>query len=310
MIEIISNMLYTTDILKAYIKHNTGANMKKYEIGMYEKAVPNELLWKEKLLAAGEVGYDFVEISIDESEAKLSRLEMSRDERLNLTKIMSETQVPFRSMCLSGHRKYPLGSSNPEVCSRGMEIMRKALELSYDLGIRMIQIAGSDVYYEKSTNDTKNRFLDNLQKSVEMAAKYGVTLGFETMETEFMNTVEKAMHYVNLINSSYLNVYPDMGNITNAAVAYKTDVLEDIRKGAGHTIAVHLKETIPGFYREIPFGTGHVNFPAVIHEEWKLGVRRYVTELWYTGNPEWKQDLKTAHDMMSTLLDQESIEEE
>ena len=44
-----------------------------------------------------------------------------------------------------------------------------------------------------------------------MAAKAGVMMGFETMETEFMNTVEKAMVYVNRVNSPYLNVYPDLG---------------------------------------------------------------------------------------------------
>ncbi|HJB28060.1 MAG TPA: TIM barrel protein [Candidatus Blautia faecavium] len=127
--------------------------------------------------------------------------------------------------------------------------------------------------------------------------------GFETMETEFMNTVQKAMTYVEQINSPYLGVYPDMGNITNAAVSYHTDVLKDIRRGAGHLVAVHLKETVPGVFREVPFGTGHVDFPAVIRETWELGVRKYVTEFWYTGNPEWKKDLDQAVGMMRPILD-------
>ena len=52
-------------------------------------------------------------------------------------------------------------------------------------------------------------------------------------------------------------------------------MLEDIRTGIGHLDAVHLKETVPGVFREVPFGTGHVDFPAVIAETWKAGVRRY-----------------------------------
>ncbi len=52
----------------------------------------------------------------------------------------------FNSMCLSGHRKYSLGSSDPKICARGMEIMEKAIRLSEDLGIRIIQLAGYDVY--------------------------------------------------------------------------------------------------------------------------------------------------------------------
>ncbi len=230
-----------------------------------------------------------VEISIDETDEKLARLDMSKEERLELVRLMQSTQVPIRTMCLSGHRKYPLGSSDTAVCTRGMEIMEKALVLADDLGIRIIQLAGYDVYYEDSTFETKKRFLKNLKKAAEMAARLGIMMGFETMENEFMNTVEKAMKYVTLVGSPYLNVYPDLGNITNAAKTYQNDVLEDLELGRGHLAAMHLKETVPGKFREIPFGTGHVDFESGAAKAWELGVRKFVTEFWYTGNPHGKR---------------------
>ena len=104
--------------------------MKAYTIGLYEKAMPKELTWKEKLEAAKQAGYDFVEISIDETDEKLARLEWTKEERLELVKTMYEVGIPVRTMCLSGHRKYPIGSSDPEICKRGMEIMEKAIELA------------------------------------------------------------------------------------------------------------------------------------------------------------------------------------
>ena len=280
--------------------------MKPYTLGLYEKAMPKELSWREKLTAAKEAGYDFVEISIDETEEKLARLDMPKEARTELVDLMAEIGVPIRTMCLSGHRKYPLGSNDPATCARGMEIMQKAVTLAADLGIRIIQLAGYDVYYEQGSEETRARFEENLKKATLMAARDGILLGFETMETEFMNTVGKAMKYVNLVNSPYMNVYPDAGNITNAAVTYGTDVLEDLRSGEGHIVAVHLKETVPGKFREIPFGTGHVNFRDMIHTAYALGVRRYVTEFWYVGNPEWKKDLDFARSMMGDLLDQEA----
>lgn len=275
---------------------------KAYTLGLYEKSMPSTLSWEEKLTAAKEAGFDFVEISIDETDAKLARLDMSREERLELVDVMKKVGVPIRTMCLSGHRKYPLGSSDPEICARGMEIMEKAIQLADDLGIRIIQLAGYDVYYEDSTPETVERFGRNLEKAVAMAAKAGVVMGFETMETEFMNTVEKSMAYVNKINSVYLNVYPDIGNITNAAKTYGTNVLDDLKTGAGHVVAMHLKETVPGVFREVPFGTGHVDFQAAIKTAWEIGIRKYVTEFWYTGNPEWKNDLQFANRMMSGIL--------
>ena len=64
--------------------------MKAYTLGMYEKAVPNELSWKEKLEAARTAGYDFFEISIDETEEKLNRLKMSGEERQKLCQLKQQ----------------------------------------------------------------------------------------------------------------------------------------------------------------------------------------------------------------------------
>lgn len=278
--------------------------MKKYALGLYEKAMPPDLDWRQKLRFAKECGYDFVEISIDEKDEKLARLDWTAQERLELIKIMKETGMPIRSMCLSGHRKYPLGSADAQIRERGMEIMEKAIGLADDLGIRLIQLAGYDVYYEESSALTKKLFLENLFRATQMAAARGILLGFETMETDFMNTVWKAMYYVQRVGSPYLGIYPDSGNLTNAAVDSGGNVLDDLSAGHGHIVALHLKETVPGVFREVPFLTGHVDFPAVIRRAWALGVRRYVTEMWYVGNDDtWQDDVRFAREKMAALLD-------
>lgn len=279
--------------------------MKKYTIGLYEKAMPFTLTWKEKLKAAKEAGYDFVEISIDETDEKLARLNWTKEERLELVKTMYEVGIPVRTMCLSGHRKYPLGSNDEQTVRRGMEIMEKALELADDLGIRIIQLAGYDVYYEEGSEATRKRFAENLTKAVQMASSLGIVMGFETMETEFMNTVEKAMAYVKANESPYLNVYPDCGNIMNAAVSYGKNVLDDIETGRGHMAAMHLKETKPGVFRDLLYGQGHVPFAEIIDKAWKMGIRKYVTEFWYLGGENWKQDLAQSNQKMRAILDRQ-----
>ena len=279
--------------------------MKSYQLGLYEKALPPELSWREKMEWARRTGFDYIEISIDETEERLARLEWNAEEREQFNTLMLQPGVPVRSMCLSGHRKYPLGSHDPAVAARGMDIMAKAVLLAEDLGIRTIQLAGYDVYYEEGDDETRSRFEENLKKAALMAAEGGVVLGFETMETEFMNTVEKAMHYVSRVNSPYLQVYPDIGNITNAAKRYGRDVLNDLRTGEGHLVAMHLKETVPGVFREVPFGTGHVDFESAIQAAWVLGVRRYVAEFWYTGSKNWQDDVFFARRMLGDILDRQ-----
>jgi L-ribulose-5-phosphate 3-epimerase len=39
--------------------------MYRWQIGIYEKAMPGALSWKEKLLTTKSLDYDFLEISID-----------------------------------------------------------------------------------------------------------------------------------------------------------------------------------------------------------------------------------------------------
>lgn len=65
---------------------------KLYSLGLYEKALPPGLSWKEKLLAAGDAGFDFLEMSIDESAEKLARLDMEDSEIAKLIQLM-EKQV-------------------------------------------------------------------------------------------------------------------------------------------------------------------------------------------------------------------------
>lgn len=277
--------------------------VKIYSIGLYEKAMPNTLTWEEKLICAKKAGYDFIEMSVDETDAKLARLEMTPEECDELLRLTTRIGMPIRSMCLSGHRRFPLGSHDDAIVARGMEIMQKAIILAERLGIRIIQLAGYDVYYETGDEETRARFAKNLRLATEMAAKAGVVLGFETMETEFMNTVEKSMYYVNEVGSPYLGVYPDIGNLTNAAKTYGTDVLEDLGRGEGHIFAMHLKETVPGVFREVPFGMGHVDFGAAVKAARRMGIFRFVTEFWYTGDPEWKAELSSVHDRFEKILD-------
>ncbi|MBE6075422.1 MAG: L-ribulose-5-phosphate 3-epimerase [Selenomonas ruminantium] len=277
--------------------------MSNYQLGLYEKSMPGDLTWAEKLQAARNAGFDYVEMSIDETDAKLARLDMTDGEIDAVRAAMRATGVPFRSICLSGHRKFPLGCPDKQKQDRSLEIMQKAIALAAKLGIRTIQLAGYDVYYEEGTDKTRADFLQNLRKAADMAAAEGIQMGFETMETPFMDTVEKAMDYVRQVDSPYLGVYPDSGNITNAALLYDGDVADDLETGRGHIVAVHLKETVPGKYREIPFGTGHVDFQKIVDKSWQLGVRRFVGEFWYDPQTDWREELQKANDFLRSYLD-------
>ena len=279
--------------------------MRNYKIGLYEKAIRNSLSWYEKIECAKECGYDYLEVSIDATEEKIQRIFMGRDEKKKIMEAIFEVGIPIGSMSVSALTKYALGDPDDKIREKAMLIAKKSIELASDLGVRTVMIPGYDIYFGKSSAETEKYFLENVRKIAEIAEREGVLVGFETMENNFMNTTGKAAKYVDMVDSPYLKIYPDAGNITNAAVENKHDVCEDMKKGKGKLVALHLKETKPGVFREVPFLTGHVPFERIIRTAWELGVRRYVTELWDVGKETWKEDICFANQRMRELLDRQ-----
>lgn len=67
---------------------------------------------------------------MDESDARLVRTAWPARERRALVEAVRATGVPVRSICLSGHRRFPLGSADPAVRRRARSILRSAVELA------------------------------------------------------------------------------------------------------------------------------------------------------------------------------------
>lgn len=276
--------------------------MKSYILGISDKAMPGVLNWKEKLETAKKAGYDFIEMVIDESNGSLKQLDMCSEERERLHHEILASGIGIKTISLHIHKDYPMGSSNGKICAKSMSILEKAICLAAQLGGADVQLAGYDVYYELSTEKTRMRFEENLEKASSFAAQYDIRLGIKPMETEFMNTICKALTYIKKINQNDIKIYPNIGTLTNTAKLYGMDVLKDIIAGQGVLLAMQLKDTLPGQYEDIPFGMGHVDFSRTMDMAWKLGVRKFAVDMNYRGNSNWRLDMAVAQGRMRKIL--------
>jgi L-ribulose-5-phosphate 3-epimerase len=255
-------------------------------VGLYEKALPTEWPWEKRLESAAEAGYTFVEISIDESEARLGRLDWPASERAALRRAIANTGVPVMTMCLSGHRKYPLGSRSPEIRNEGLEIFRKAIEFAGDIGLRIVQVMGYDVFYEPSDDETQRRFMEGMQQGIWWASQAGMMLALENVDTPFVESLEKAMALVRSLNSPWFQLYADMANLV--AAGYHPP--DQLRLAQGHLVAMHVKDGRPGLVRGVPFEEGDVPFEETFQTLAEIGFGGLLTvEMWAdmdpTGNP-------------------------
>lgn len=256
----------------------------KHLLGIYEKALDATDGWEQRLEKAAMLGFDFLEMSVDESDIRLERLNWDKSKRFELLDISHKTGVPISSMCLSAHRRFPLGSSDPSIAENALRIVERAVELASDLGIRIIQLAAYDVYYEKSTSETIKRYEENLAKAAEIAEKHGIMLANEIMDTSFINSISKHLVYEYNVNSPWLRVYPDVGNLS----AWGNDVACELKKGVGSIVQVHLKDTLavtdnfPGQFRDLEFGTGCVDFENCFSTLESCGYcGAYLIEMWH-----------------------------
>jgi L-ribulose-5-phosphate 3-epimerase len=251
--------------------------MFKMPVGLYEKALPTSMGWEERLIAAGQAGYDFVEISIDESDERLGRLDWNAAQRAELRRCIANSGVKIMTMCLSGHRKYPLGSHTPEIRNRGQEILRKAIEFAGDIGLRVVQVMGYDVFYETSDEETGANFVEGLKLGTRWAEQAGVMLGLENLDTPFVDSISKALVILREINSPWLRLYPDMGNL--AAAGYCPP--EEVLLAKGLLLGIHIKDALPKIIRGVPFGEGIVPFRDTFQALARLGFWGMIgVEMW------------------------------
>ncbi len=257
--------------------------MLKMPVGLYEKALPPELSWEERLAAAGEAGYDFIDISIDETDGRLARLDWSAAERAALRQAIANTGVRVSTMCLSAHRKFPLGSRDPAVRRQGQEIMYKAIEFAVDIGLRVVQVMAYDVFYEPSDEETQATFVEGLALGAQMAGQAGVMLGVENLDTPFVENASQGLALIKTINSPWLQLYLDMGNLA-AAGYYPPD---ELRLAKDHLLGVHVKDAAPKVIRGIPFGEGIVPFREIFGTLAEMGFwGMLAVEMWGYMHPD------------------------
>ena len=224
-------------------------------LGLYEKAICFNLEWEEKLELARSSGFSFLELNIDAADDRLPRL-YTGTEALSLRRAVEASAFPVETLALTANRGYPLGSEDAAVREKALDIVRRGVAFAHDAGIRLIHLAGYDEHGEKRSPRTERLFFESIAACAKEAASAGVMLAIETMDTPFMASVERIMAVVRMLDSPYLQCYVDVGNITASGL----DPVKEIYLGGRHIVGVHLKDTTPGIYRDIPFGEGIVDF--------------------------------------------------
>ncbi|WP_366180343.1 L-ribulose-5-phosphate 3-epimerase [Actinomyces timonensis] len=257
-------------------------------LGIYEKALRGPApvtppQWRDFLAQVARGGFSFLDLSIDESPEREARLDWSPEQWRAVRRAAEDAGVMIGGICLSIHRRIAPGSADPATRQRAREVMAQGLRACHEVGAPVLQIAGYYCFYEEPGPDSARWYTDLLAESVPLAARLGVVMGIENVDGVGVTSITRAMELVEEIDSPFLQVYPDLGNIAEQGL----DPRIEIPAGRGHMVAMHAKDVRRGEPRRVEMGTGIVDwdlsFALLARQGW---TGRLMIEMWNDDAPD------------------------
>ncbi|MCV2395139.1 L-ribulose-5-phosphate 3-epimerase [Actinotalea sp. M2MS4P-6] len=274
------------------------------ELGVYEKALRWAGSWDDLFRQAADAGFAFVDLSVDETDDRVSRLWWPDAVRGEVREASLRHGVAIGGLCLSAHRKVAPGSADPAVRRRSQELLLRSVDLSVDLGAPLIQVAGYYAFYEAPRSGAREHYLDVIAAGAAYAAQRGVMLGIENVDGTDITSISRALEACDEIGSAHLQLYPDIGNLTERGL----DVVAELAAGRGRMLALHVKDTRPGEPRRVPMGTGAVPWAKAFTELARQGWSgRMLIEMWNDSRPDSAAEAQRAREFIRGRLEAAGI---
>lgn len=233
----------------------------------------------ECMAMAKDAGFDGIELSLDE-EGELS-LNSTEKDVLRIKEMAENEGIEIASLASGLYWSYPATSSDPAIRQKSKDIVRKQLEFAALLGTDGIlvvpgvvaglspdsEVVQYDVAYERA--------LEAFTELKEDAEAHKVSICLENVWNKFLLSPMEMRDFVDKIDSPYVGVYFDVGN-----VIYTGYPEHWIRILGKRIKKVHFKDfrrsvgTLDGF---VDLLAGDVNFPEVVKALEEVGYDDYVT---------------------------------
>lgn len=234
---------------------------------------------REYISMAKDAGYDGIEFALDETG--IISLDSSDNEIKEIKRIAEGEGLETPSLASGLYWKYPLTSSNEATREKAKDIVKRQLDVAALLGADTILVVpglvGADFIPGGEVTEydvAYDRSLEALTELKGYAEKTKVNIGLENVWNKFLLSPLEMRDFVDKIDSPYVGVYFDVGNVLFSGYP------EHWIKILGNRIKkVHFKDfkvsvgNINGFVNLL---SGDVNYPAVVEQLEKVGYDDFV----------------------------------
>lgn len=212
------------------------------------------------------IGYDGVELNLDEE-----MLKMSRSERAMVKEAAESLSLELPSLSTALFWKYNLASPDPHVRRKGVEIIRLGCEFASDIGASVFlvvpAVATADVSYLDMWELSKRSIIE----AAKVAEDYGVYIGIENVWNKFLYSPLEFRKFIEEINLPNVRVYFDVGNafflgFPEQWIKYLADLI----------VCVHVKDFQTSTMQFKPLFEGNIPWQNIIRTLREIGYEGFL----------------------------------
>ncbi len=181
------------------------------KIGINRWTIPPHHTLAESFQMAKQAGFDSIEINIaedgelrtDSAEAEVRAI-VATAERVGITLSSLSTGLGWR---------YPITSPDESVRAKGIEVIRKSLEVATWMGVDTILVVPGIVNADIPYDAAYARAQEALRAVAADAESFKVAVGVENVWNKFLLSPLEFARFLDEINSPFIGAYFDVGNV-------------------------------------------------------------------------------------------------
>ena len=204
--------------------------------------------WAKEFTLAKRIGLDCIEFILDYSESESNPL-LSHEGIFKIQRVIDDTGIAIKTICADYFMEQPFHSTDKEIVEQSIQVLKKLLVASEQLGVTDIVIPCVD--QSSLTNEVdKERFIFVIRSVVEDIESKNINL---SLETDLPPKAFKRL--LDQLKSKNITVNYDIGN--SASLGFNS---EEELDSYGYKISdVHIKDRMLGGGPVI-LGEGNANF--------------------------------------------------
>ena len=202
-----------------------------------DNMIPKGWSFEQGLELVKKAGYEGIELWL--GDVPWFQMETTDAQVSELRRKVESAGLVVSNVSTGLHWETPLSARDPKVRAQAIRIVQREIETAQLLGCDAVLVVAGLVTEEVPYNEVYLRCVDAMQQLAPVAAKARVKIGCENCNSEhkFLISTREFWTFLNEVNSPYVGLHLDVGNIHDTGFAEQW-----IEMHGSRITRVHLKD--------------------------------------------------------------------